>query len=94
MIMIEERYSQASDLDMTNEGDTIVVRMTADEWAVFEGTAFDLWRLLAVPRSIREITEKLSTSYRTDSETIARDTAEALADWERRGLVIRVPASV
>lgn len=91
--MDDEKYRQANDLDITKEGDTIVVRMAADEWAVFEGTALDLWRLLNVPRSIREITEELSTSYRADSETLTRDTSEALTDWERRGLVIRLPAS-
>lgn len=92
--MNEERYRQASNLEIEKEGETVVVRMTADEWAVFEGTALDLWRLLAAPRSIPELTEELMIAYRADSETIARDTAEVLVDWERRGLVIRLHASV
>lgn len=91
--MNKERYRQASNLDIEKEGETVVVRMTADEWAVLEGTALDLWRLLAVPRSIPELADELSATYRADSETIARDTAEALVDWERRGLVIRLHAS-
>jgi hypothetical protein len=91
--MSDDRYRQASDLDTETEGDAVVVRMTADEWGVFEGTALDLWRLLTAPRSVGEIAETLSSTYRADAATIARDTAATLAEWERRGLVTRVPSS-
>jgi hypothetical protein len=85
----EDRYTRADDLESEREGDTVVVRLTADEWGIFEGSALDLWQLLAEPRSLPELVRELSGTYRADSATIARDTAEALAKWEERGLVVR-----
>ncbi|MCW2608994.1 MAG: hypothetical protein JWM15_240, partial [Cryptosporangiaceae bacterium] len=74
----EDRYTRADDLESEREGDTVVVRLTADEWGIFEGSALDLWQLLAEPRSLPELVRELSGTYRADSATIARDTAEAL----------------
>jgi Coenzyme PQQ synthesis protein D (PqqD) len=51
------------------------------------GTGGELWRLLAEPRSVDELTDGLARRYAGDARTIRTDIGAALADLERGGFV-------
>ncbi len=87
--MSDQRYSQSRGLEIEEEDNSVAIRLTSDQWAILEGAAFDLWRLVAEPRSLSDITRTLAAAYSGDPAMIGEDVAAVLEDWESRGLVLR-----
>jgi hypothetical protein len=56
---------------------------------VLEGTAVELWDVLASPRSIEAVISTLADRHSVEPSAVAGDVGRALAEFEQRGLLER-----
>lgn len=58
---------------------------------MLEGTAVELWDVLASPRSIDAVISTLADGHAVDPSAVAGDVRRALVEFEQRGLLQGTP---
>ncbi|MGH2572294.1 MAG: PqqD family protein [Actinomycetota bacterium] len=84
----EKRFVQASAiLSRSVSSEVLLAAPDTEDFDVLSGTGSVVWRLLDVPRTLDEITDRLTELYSAPRDAIARDSEELVRHLRERGWV-------
>lgn len=73
----------------TVDGEEVVLHLESGVYFGLDGVAARVWDLLASPRTLPELVERVAEEYAVERETCERDLRRFVGDLEREGLVER-----
>jgi hypothetical protein len=86
------RLQCAAHVHQAERAGTIMLFAKGNYYTLPSGTATDLWKLLAEPRTAEEIITWIDEAYDAPREVITRDVVAQLARLRSHGLVVDVGA--
>jgi len=84
------RYVRASDALWRQTPGTVLVRLPDGRGSTLRGTGVTLWEELAQPRTIEELTDKLSSLFDDPDRAIQHDVREVMRTLIADGTVVRI----
>lgn len=71
------------------DGEEVVLHLESGVYFGLEGVAARVWELLASPRTLAELVDRVTEEYAVEREACERDLRRFVGDLEREGLVER-----
>lgn len=69
------------------DGEEVVLHLETGVYFGLDGVGARVWELLASPRTLPELVDRITEEYAIDGETCGRDLRRFVAELEERGLV-------
>ena len=90
MMTDNSTFSWADEVSQEDLGDSIVLGdASGNHWIVLKGTAPDVWRLLNEPRTLDDLTLRLTERYQGDNDQIRSDVQQLLITLLEKGFIHR-----